>query len=171
MNKLDFIEIGGHEIFESLVASYFSEIKSKDDNQITEIRVEPTGEGPDGGRDILITCRLSDSIVCFERKWVIQCKFYNKLRKSDMDRISIQSLIAEYGANGYLLVCKGGVTAGVTEAFEKWRLNCNMNYNYELWQGFDFLNRLYMTTNLHRQFFPKYFQSEEIRLKKLESIK
>lgn len=157
MNKIDFSEIEDWEVFEDLAASYFREIRYLEDNNLTEVKVEESGEGPDGGRDILLTFRVNDSIVPFERKWVIQCKFYDKLLKSNLDKIDIPTLIAEYGADGYLLICKNSVAVGVTNAFERLRKNCRHGYCYEVWNGNHFKHRLYKTEELHQHYFPKFF--------------
>ena len=49
--KLDFEEIATWQEFEDLVADYFNAIT--EEKNIIEVRVEPSGVGSDGGRDIL----------------------------------------------------------------------------------------------------------------------
>lgn len=156
---LNFDEIQNWQVFEDLVATYFKNIQADSSNNITEVRVEPSGEGTDGGRDILITFRVSDSIDIFERKWVIQCKFYtHSISKKDLATINIPSLIHEYGANGYLLVCKNGVTSNVSTMFENFRRNCRLGYTYEIWTGSDFLRKIRSNDEILASFFPIYYK-------------
>lgn len=66
---LDFEEISSWQEFENLVADYFTQIK--DQKNITEIRVEPSGEGGDDGRLPHVWSgferSIKDSLVpCFE---------------------------------------------------------------------------------------------------------
>ncbi|MFC4634073.1 restriction endonuclease [Dokdonia ponticola] len=157
MDRINFIEIAGWEDFEDLVAEYFRETQVLEDNNLTEVVVEPTGKGPDGGRDILLKFRINDSIVPFERKWVVQCKFWESLHKSDLDKINIPTLIEEYNADGYLMICKNSVSSGITETFEKLRNNCRRNFEYEIWNGSVFRQKLYKTTMLHEHYFPRFF--------------
>jgi hypothetical protein len=163
MNKIDFSEIESWEQFEDLVAQYFRESKNLEDNHLVEVDVDPTGKGQDGGRDIILNFRINDSIVPFERKWVVQCKFHETLTKSDLDKISISTLIEEYDADGYLLVCKNSVTSGVTNTFENLRNKCRRKYKYELWKGNYFCQKLYKTTDLQEHYFPKFFEYKKLR--------
>ncbi len=156
---IDFDEISNWQTFENLVAEYFRQIK--DQNNIVDIKVEPSGEGADGGRDILVTFQLTDSIIPFERKWVIQCKFYkNSVSKTTLSTVNIPTLIQEYEANGYLLVCGGDVTSSVSTMFENLRIKCKMNYSYMFWNGSEFTSKLYMLRPqpLIQQYFPEYYQ-------------
>lgn len=156
---IEFDEISDWQKFEDLVADYFRQIKEQ--KNITSITVEPSGEGSDGGRDILVTFQLTDSIISFERKWVIQCKFYNKsVAKGHLSTINIPTLIHEYNADGYLLVCKNNVTNNVTEMFKSLRDKCKMGYSYTIWTGSDFITQLYLQppTPLIQKYFPDYFQ-------------
>lgn len=169
--KIDFNEIANWEEFEDLVADYFREIKKLDTNQITNVRVEPSGKGPDGGRDVLVTLLIDDTIVTYERKWVVQCKFYDNLLKSHLDKINIPTLISEYGACGYLLIAKGSVHVGVTESFEKLRSNDKNGTSYEIWNGNHFRQILGFVGTLHNQYFPKYFEyskERDLRIAKLK---
>lgn len=170
--KIDFSEIDNWAEFEDLVADYFRECIKLDNNQIINVKVEPTGVGPDGGRDILVTWLVDDSIVAFERKWIIQCKFYETLHKSNLDKINIPTLIRENSACGYLLIAKNAVQVGVTETFEKLRNTCKDGYQYEIWNGNNFRNKLGFVGNLHQQYFPKYYaytKEMEARLKQIKA--
>jgi Restriction endonuclease. len=165
-NKLDFGEISSWQEFEDLVVAYFEAIS--EDKNIIEVRVEPSGVGSDGGRDILVTFRITDSIVSFERKWVVQCKFYEStLSKPELSTINIPTLIHEYGANGYLLVCKNKVSSKVTEMFENLRRECKLGYDYMIWQGSDLKGRIRLQPSLIDLYFPEH--SEFLRLQERRS--
>ena len=161
--KIDFTEISDWEEFEDLGADYFREIKRLDSNQIIDVKVEPSGKGTDGGRDILVTFRVYDSIVTFERKWVVQCKFYKTLLKRNLDSINITTLIKEYDACGYLLIAKNSIQSGVTQTFENLRNKCRNGFSYETWNGNHFRQKLSLVGSLHQQYFPKYFEYTQER--------
>jgi hypothetical protein len=169
--KIDFEEISDWEEFEDLVADYFREIKKLDNNQIIDVKVAPSGKGPDGGRDILVNFRLNDSIVTFERRWVVQCKFRKTLLKSNLDSINIPTLIQEYGACGYLLIAKNSIQSGVTQTFENLRNNCKNGFFYETWNGNHFRQKLGFVGKLHEQYFPKYFEYIQEREARIAKIK
>jgi hypothetical protein len=156
---IEFDEISNWQGFEDLVADYFRGIKEQ--KSIVNISVEQSGEGTDGGRDILVTFQLTDSIVPFQRKWVVQCKFYDKsVSKAELAKINIPTLIHEYGADGYLLVCKGNVTSTVSAMFESLREKCKMGYSYMIWTGNEFINQLYIQPPrpLIQKHFPEYYK-------------
>jgi hypothetical protein len=158
-NKLDLDEISDWQTFEGLLTDYFREVK--EERNIKDITVEASGEGSDGGRDILVTFRITDSIIAFERKWVVQCKYYQRaVSKSDLSTINIPTLIHEYNANGYLLVCRGMVTSGVTDMFENLRDKCKMGYSYMIWTGSDLVTQLLLQPPqpLIQKYFPEYYE-------------
>jgi hypothetical protein len=157
--KLSFEEITDWQEFEDLATSFFEQVK-KERNDALDLVVEPSGSGGDGGRDILVTVHVNDGFISFQRKWIVQCKFYEKdLSQSNLDKINIPTLIDEYGANGYLLICKKGVTKNVTEQFEKLRLNCRRNHNYQIWTGSQFRDKLIGHDNILKRYFPKYYKN------------
>lgn len=157
--KLSYQEIADWQVFEDLVAAYFKAMPKDESNNITEVKVEASGEGPDGGRDILVTFRIDDSIQSFERIWVIQCKFYeSSVSKTNLANCNIPTLIHEYNADGYLLVCKTGVTAGVSTMFESLNKNCKLNYSYDFWTGAQFLQKIMVSEGILRLYFPRYYQ-------------
>jgi len=129
--------------------------------------VEHSGVGTDGGRDVLVRFRIKDFITSFERKWVVQCKFHEQpVSKSYLSTVNIPTLIHEYGANGYLLVCKNEVTSGVRTMFANLNDKCKFGYHYECWIGSDFKERLNLKHALVERFFPAYnayknFQARE----------
>jgi Restriction endonuclease len=156
---IEFDEIPNWQAFEDLVADYFRGIKEQ--KNIIDITVEQSGEGADGGRDILITFQLTDSIISFQRKWVIQCKFYDRsVSKAELSDINIPTLIHEYGADGYLLMCKGNVTSPVSTMFESLRKKCKMGYSYMYWTGNQFKDQLYIQPiePLIQKHFPEYYR-------------
>lgn len=158
--NLSFSEIKKWDKFEDLVAAYLRKLKDDNSNNILEVDVKPPGKGADGGRDILVTFRVDDSLTKFERRWVIQCKFYkNSVSTKQLSDINIPSLIHQYNANGYLLICKNDVTKTTTNMFEALAQNCSFKYQYLIWTGEDFLERLYNLPSIQQQFFPKYYQS------------
>ncbi len=157
--KLSYKEIEDWQVFEDLVAAYFKAIPKDESNNITAVKVEASGEGPDGGRDILVSFQIDDSVQTFERIWVIQCKFYtNSVSKTNLANCNIPTLIHEYKADGYLLVCKTGVTAGVSDMFEKLNKNCKLGYNYDFWTGTQFLQKVMMLEEILKLYFPEYYR-------------
>ncbi len=167
--QLDFSEIQNWQQFEDLALAYFEVVKDEDNN-ISDVFTEPSGEGGDGGRDILITLTVNDSLVTYKRKWVVQCKFYeDNVNKGCLADINIPTLIHEYGADGYLLICKNGVTAPLSTQFESLRVNCKFQYNYLIWLGNQFKKRLLTHPDLLRQFFPKYYAFTQ-QMNKIKTI-
>jgi hypothetical protein len=168
---IDFAEISGGLQFENLAADYFKEMK--DAKNITEVDVKPPSEGSDGGRDILVTFRFTDSITSFERRWVVQCKFWKKaVPPSAIATVNIPTLIHQYNANGYLLICKNNVTSGLTKMFEELEKNCRMRYRYIVWNGESFKTQLYTLRSggpVIQKYFPDFYQfvkSQEWRIRK-----
>lgn len=169
-NTISLDDISDDQQFENLVADYFREMR--DAKNITDVDVKPPSEGSDGGRDILVTFRFSDSIVSFERRWVIQCKFWKKsVSPSAIGTTNIPTLIHQYNADGYLLVCKNNVTSGLTKMFDKLLENCRMRYSYIIWNGEAFKTQLYTLraeSPLIQKYFPDFYQfvkSQEWRIR------
>lgn len=158
--NLDFEEIPNGNKFEDLVISYFEDLKNEDNN-ISKVKVIPSGIGTDGGRDILISIEVTDGINSFKRKWVIQCKFHKKnISTSNINDINIPSLVHSYNASGYLLIIKEKPTSKLTDLFERLNNNCKFNYNYVIWSGEQF-KRLIITKSIPtilKQFFPNYYK-------------
>ncbi len=155
-NTVTFEEISGWQQFESLVAVYFELLKAEDNNVI-HVEVKPPGVGGDGGRDVLVTLLVSDGVAAFERRWVVQCKFQEQaVSKSDLSNANIPTLIHEYGADGYLLICKGKASNTVTGMFERLNAECRFGYKYAIWEGEQFRKRVLIKESLMPQFFPEY---------------
>lgn len=157
LDTLSYIEIADWKVFEDLVADYFREVKQDNEFNVDDVLVQPTGTGSDGGRDIVVTFTVDDSIMTFKRKWIVQCKFYESdVNKSNLADINIPSLLHEYGADGYLLVCKNHATAPVTDMFEGFNKECPFKRSYTIWNGTSLLNRVRLKDNLVKSFFPKH---------------
>lgn len=156
--NLTFDEIKNDKLFEHLTATYFRELEESNNNNITNVKVKETGEGVDGGKDILVEFDLSDDIKVFKRIWVVQCKFReDSVSPSHLKSINIPTLIHSYNANGYLLVCKKQATSGTTELFERLSEKCKDKYHYECWNGTQFLSKLMLNEKITQLFFPKYY--------------
>lgn len=165
---LEFTELRSWQAFENLVAEYFRQTKGE--KNIIDVEVQPSGVGGDGGRDILVTFEMTDSIRTFKRKWVVQCKFYDAVvSKSKLDKINIPTLIHEHKADGYLLICKGEVSSTVSLMFETLSRDCGLGYSYTIWTGEQLKSMIQVKPLLVKQFFPKhhaYVQAQERKLPK-----
>jgi hypothetical protein len=169
-NKIDFDEISDWREFEELVADYFRVIR-EETTSITDVQVRPTGVGSDGGRDILVSFRLTDYIDQFERRWVVQCKFHQgAITKARLASVNIPTLIHEYGADGYLLICKGDVTAKVSEMFENLQRECRFGYSYRFWTGDEFKSKLLTKISLIQRYFPEYYEYTQSRGRGLDEL-
>lgn len=157
MNELSLTEINDWRNFEDLVADYFREVKQDNEYNVESVEVKQTGKGPDGGRDILVTLVVHDSIMPFKRTWVVQCKFQeNDIGKSGISDVNIPTLIHEYAANGYLLVCKKDVNSKLTESFERLNDGCRLGFKYHYWSGNNLLNRVRLKDKLIERYFPRH---------------
>lgn len=155
---MNFSEILDWKEFEQLAVTFFEKVYLSENNSQHNF-VEPSGTGSDGGRDLLVTITVHDSFITFKRKWVVQCKFYeDDLNKSNLSDINIPSLIEEYGADGYLLICKNGVTGPVSKQFESFRRNCRSGKHYLIWTGSQFLDKLIEHRDIIERYFPKYYK-------------
>ena len=161
--KLSFDEIQDHKQFEDLIAAYFENLNKLAYMATTEIRVEPTGVGADGGRDLLVHARSEDIIpLFFKRTWVVQCKFHEtNISTNKIADINIPTLIHSYKAVGYLLVCKKNPTSKLTQLFERLEKECTFGYKYQVLSGEKFLTLLFTSLEdnkrIVRRFFPKYY--------------
>lgn len=150
-------EIQDWRSFEDLIASYFKTVRQDNEFNVTDVEVLQTGSGSDGGRDILVTLNVNDSIVVCKRIWVIQCKFLDRdVNKSDLADLNIPSLLHEYGAHGYLLVCKKHITSPVSNMFDGFNKNCKFERKYEVWNGNSLLQRIRVKSDLISHYFPKH---------------
>lgn len=156
----NFDEILDHKKFEDLVVSYFEDLKNEKGHSIVDIDVKPSGTGTDGGRDILVTIKVSDSVVTFDRRWVVQCKFHNSDISTDkISDINIPSLLSSYKASGYLLICKQKPTSKLTDLFENLEKENGIGLKYVVWSGEQFKRLLLVKSKkeILQQYFPAYF--------------
>lgn len=157
--EFDYRNIRDEDHFENLVADYFRELAESSDNNIVSVDAKQTGIGTDGGRDILIELMFSDEVVTFKRKWVVQCKFReNNISPTEISSVNIPTLIHSYNADGYLLVCKKNPTSGTTGMFERLNDNCTGEYEYQVWNGDQFLRMCRVLENLHAMYFSEYHE-------------
>lgn len=162
MSKISYDEISDWEQFENLVAAYFRSLDNEQNKNVV-LEVNQSGKGSDGGRDILVKFLVNDSVRAFTRTWVVQCKFYARdLKKSDLADINIPTLIHQYDANGYLLICKQGVINTLATMFEDLNKNCKLRYDYVYWTGAEFKEKILLANlSLQKQFFPEYYSNIE----------
>ena len=156
----DLDEISNYKKFEDLVVSYFEDLKHEKGHNIVDVEVKPSGTGTDGGRDILVTLKVTDSIVTFERRWVVQCKFHDSDISTDkISDINIPSLLSSYRASGYLLVCKQKPTSKLTDHFEKLENASGTEQKYIVWSGEQFKRLILVKSKkeILQQYFPAYF--------------
>ncbi len=167
MKNLSLNEIKKWNDFEDLVAAYFRQVKLDKEVNIESVEVQQTGTGGDGGRDILVSFIVNDSVMTFKRIWVVQCKFYNQdVSKSHLSDINIPSLIHQYAANGYLLICKKNITSTLSASFESLNKNCKFGYRYEFWNQNNLLGRIRLKEEVVKTFFPlhaKYLEKQETK--------
>lgn len=157
MDTLSLEEISNWQCFEDLVADYFRAIKQDSEFNVDDVVVLQTGSGSDGGRDILVTITVNDSIMTFKRIWVVQCKFYNRdVSKSELTDINIPSLLHQYGAHGYLLVCKKHYTSRLSDMFEGLNAKCHFQRSYLIWNGNNLIKRVRLKSDLIETYFPKH---------------
>lgn len=155
--QLDFRNIRDEDHFENLVADYFRALADNPDNNIVSVDAKQTGKGADGGRDILVELVFSDEIVTFKRTWVVQCKYReNNISPGEIKEVNIPTLVHSYNADGYLLVCKSNPTAGTTSLFERLNEKCTNQYEYQVWNGDQFLRMCRVLEALHATYFSDY---------------
>ncbi len=168
---LSFDEIRDWEQFQELVAAYFRTCQADRTLNVTEVKANVTGKGPDGGCDIEVTLRMMDGLDGFSRKWVVQCKFYTgTVGLSDISSVSIPTLMHSLGADGYLLVCKESVSSKITDQFKALNDACPFKRSYCCWTGDQFLERIKFKPDLIKNYFPRHHQfslEQEARIKNI----
>jgi hypothetical protein len=160
-NTFSLNEIEGWEQFQHVVGDYFMlGIGHATSTSAVGHSATESGVGPDSGKDIIVSCTINDSVLPFERKWVVQCKSYqNTVRLRDISSVNIPTLVHRHGANGYLLVSKHEVHNQIRELFAD--LNggiCKMGYKYEVWDGNQLHSKMLMLQSgpFFRKYFPDY---------------
>lgn len=158
--RLSIDEISDWKQFEDLVDAYFRKEEGFLKKNIVGIEVNKSGTGPDEGHDLILDILVTDGVMKFHRKWIVQCKFYEKdIAPSDLNENNIPSLIHSYGAVGYLLICKRYPTAKLTSLFTRLNKECKFSYKYEIWSGEQFCLKIQTQDNeaILKRYFPKYF--------------
>lgn len=159
--KLSLDDIQDWKQFEELVKHYFDGVQQQDENTVVASFVEPSGEGADGGRDLLVTLKCKDSVIEYERVWVVQCKFHKEsISPKHLAQTNIVGLLHQYNANGYLLVCKTGPTSGTTDMFERLRRSHHskcFKFLFKIWTGEDIISLIYRRKDLQQQYFSDYW--------------
>jgi len=170
-NTFSLDEISDWKKFQHLVADYFQLGIGHE--------AKRSGIGPDGGKDIIVSATVEDSVIPFKRKWVVQCKFYNTTVKlSDISSVNIPTLVHRHRANGYLLVCKDEVHNQIREMFDELNTGvCKMGYKYEIWDGSQFHTKMLMLPSgpFFKKYFPEYQeflaeQEERMKEKKIKTM-
>lgn len=158
MPELSFDEIKNWRQFEELGAAYFSSLKESAASGVIDVTVQRSGIGADGAVDLLVDFLIPDFIKTVKRTWVIQFKFYSKsVSPRDIADINIPTLVHSYKACGYLLICKNSPTSKLVGHFKNLSNGCLHRYNYEIWTGEQFRQKLMVAPELLlKQFFPKY---------------
>lgn len=119
-------------------------------------RVQWSGKGPDGGRD-LICYETHESEFLNDRKtWLIQCKHKvkNAVGKEEID--DINDSCAEHNAQAYLLVCSSYPSSALVTRLEKITANKAIPIIATYWDGVK-IEQLLSTPRLWRlaqRFFP-----------------
>lgn len=121
-------------------------------------RVYWSGEGPDGGKDLLCHEDRESIILPDTRTWLIQCKHYAHSGRSvglaDLD--DIVDSCAHHGAQGYLLVCSTHPSSKVVERLQGITANPQMPLVATSWDAVQ-VERMLSTPRLWRlaqRFFP-----------------
>ncbi|MBL7987091.1 MAG: restriction endonuclease [Chlorobi bacterium] len=157
---LDLDEITSGTQFEELVVAYFKLLSEDRSNNVTEVIAGSTKIGPDGGVDVLVIFTMTDSLSQFKRTWVVQCKFHTKaIGQSQLSKINLPTLVQQYNAVGYLLICKTNPTTQVATQFKELS---NPQTQYLIWTGEEFKARLIEQPDIHKQFFPEYHAYTEL---------
>lgn len=157
---LDLDEITSGTRFEELVVAYFTRLSEDRSNNVAEVIAGSTKVGPDGGVDVLVTFNMTDSLSQFKRIWVVQCKFHTKaIGQSQLSKINLPTLVQQYNAVGYLLICKTNPTTQLATQFKELS---SPQTQYLIWTGEEFKARLLEQSDIHKQFFPEYHAYTEL---------
>lgn len=116
-----------------------------------------TGVGQDGGRDLVITEKLSGELSVYERKWLVSCKHTANSGKS-LGREQAGSISEDcraIGAEGYILVCSTQPTTSLVTRLDE--IERSQNIITKVWDSIEIEKRLSKpnTFNLIHTFFPE----------------
>lgn len=166
---LDLASLNGED-FEKLVEALFHAMEVPIGGQVPKtelpnpvISVQPSGRGPDQGRDLLITTIVNDGIVSRQFKWVVQCKHFAKAGKSVQlsdfrNDASFRDTVDHHQANGYLLVCSTVPATNLQSRFERLTAQSNNRYLFIIWSGTRVREELSRHPEVMKVFFPEHYR-------------
>lgn len=115
-----------------------------------------TGQGSDGGRDLLVEEKLQGTLQDGKRLWLVDCK--HKAHSGKPVNLSDVSDITDrcksVGAEGILIACSTHVSSGLSRRLQE---ICNKNnFLSEIWDGVALERKLISPNAYHvaQQFFP-----------------
>lgn len=103
-----------------------------------------TGSGPDQGRDIIATEKLSGVIRDSERKWLVQCK-HKAHSGAAVGRGDLQSVVddcRQVGATGYFLACSTHISSSLVVKLKEIEHNPENKLVVHTWDSVDIEKRL-----------------------------
>ena len=147
----------GHE-FQRIVAEYFRCLKKeKHEYQISDVKVEDLGVGPDDGCDVIVEFYFEDAISRHTKKWVVECKSQSRVvGNRDINLDNLQTILRTNKADGYLLVCKTDASTSLKRAFKS--LNDLGNETFEVWNGTHLWSQYSKREGFLQAFFPDYYR-------------
>jgi hypothetical protein len=91
-----------------------------------------SGQGPDGGRDLIAMEPGVADFGGFARKWLVSCKdnAFNGRAVGFADVREVPGRLAQHGCQGFLLVCTTHPSSGLMETFRGWRDNTPYLFHY-----------------------------------------
>jgi hypothetical protein len=151
-------EITDGQRFQQIVAELFRCLKTDEHTySIADVSVIDSGIGQDGGCDVLVDFVFADIITKHSKRWVVECKCYNKsVGCKDINSNNIKMILDSKQADGYLLVCKKDASSGLKRLF-----NDNNEKNekkFIVWNGDQLWHLCIQFKSLIVAFFPKYSQ-------------
>jgi len=130
----------------------------------TVVLVSHSGRGADEGRDLTVTTWVSDCVVARQFTWLVQCKHNAKSKRSvqlrDFDNdSSFVDVVAQHGANGYLLVCSTRPSKNLQSRFDALTENVGNPYHFVIWDAARVCGEAHKHPDLIKQFFPDYYRT------------
>lgn len=135
---------------------------------IGDLHPQWTGKGPDQGRDIIATERISGSLAPFERRWLVQCKHFAHAGKS-VGRDDLGSVIddcRQAGVSGYLLACSTQPSSALVTKLKEIESNDANGIITRIWDSVDIEKRIREPRSfaLGHLFFPSSFAATPWRI-------
>ncbi len=151
----------GHE-FQRIVAEYFRCLKKeKHEYQISDVKVEDLGVGPDDGCDILVEFYFEDAIGQHTKRWVVECKSQKRsVGNKDINIDNLQTILRINKADGYLLVCKTDASTSLKRILRE--LNKDNLGTFEVWNGTHLWSQYSKREGFLKAFFPDYYKEKFI---------